>query len=86
MEAWGIFRCIDRLFCLWLCDSDGDGIGDGTEKGAAFPTPPVDTDGDGTPDYKDKDSDDDGIPGTWYRGFGCSFCCEQICYMGWAEY
>ena len=38
-------------------DTDGDGIDD-NEEGAAAER---DTDGDGTPDYKDTDSDDDGV-------------------------
>ncbi len=41
-------------------DSDGDGIGDGTE-GRYDPAGPRDTDGDGVPDAKDPDSDNDGV-------------------------
>jgi hypothetical protein len=41
-------------------DTDGDGISDHDE--GADEKPPRDTDGDGTPDFKDADSDNDGIP------------------------
>lgn len=45
---------------LFKADSDGDGIDDMTE--VRDPDNPVDTDYDGIPDYRDDDSDGDGIP------------------------
>lgn len=42
-----------------FADADGDGLDDTL---AATPLPRVDRDGDGTPDYRDTDSDNDGIP------------------------
>ena len=42
-----------------LTDTDGDGIAD-IDEGATEPTPP-DTDGDGLPDFRDTDSDNDGL-------------------------
>ena len=58
----------------FFSSSDGDGIPDAIEKGTDFPTPPVDTDSDGIPDYKDADSNGDGIFDSDSKG--PSECCE----------
>jgi hypothetical protein len=52
-------------------DTDCDGISD-TIEGRFAPGGATDTDGDGTPDYKDDDSDNDGIPDRLeWRKAGC---------------
>ena len=52
-------------------DSDGDGIDDAWDRdngGVGLYDTPVDTDGDGTPDFRDLDTDDDGIVDAIERG------------------
>ena len=56
-------------------DSDGDGIVDSADDapgvfGDGGAAPPTDTDGDGTPDFRDLDSDDDGVMDVVEGGHG----------------
>ena len=77
LELTCLFFLLSSFFFLlssFFSSSDGDGIPDAIEKGTDFPTSPVDTDLDGIPDYKDADSDGDGIFDSDSKG--PSECCE----------